>query len=483
MIHFRSIFYLSGWLLIILAMAMMIPVGFSLLFHYQNVDAFVFSSIITLFTGVLLVFSNRSDREFDFGKRDTFLVTSICWVIGIAFSSLPFIFSNKDMLFTDAAFEAVSGLTTTGATIFHNLQSIPPGLLVWRAMLEWLGGIGIVVMALTVMTELRIGGLELFQSESSDKSEKLLPRVRQMAKLIFTLYVILTILCFTALFLAGMGGFDAFCHTLTCVSTGGFSTYDASIGHFNSRLIELIIIVFMFIGGCSQLLFARTFFGKKSFITKDSQFRSYVKGLLLIILATIVWRLVTTDTDPLEVIVKTLFNITAIFTTTGYASEDYMTWGPFAMVLFFILPFIGGCTGSTTGGIKIYRFQVLWSIAETQLKKLRRPHGVFVPKFNGKRLSEDLFSSVAGFVILFVLSFVGLALTLAVLGVDFLTAMSAAAAVLTNLGPGLGDIIGPTGNYSTLSEGVKWCLMVGMIMGRLELLTIYVLFLPSFWKD
>ena len=280
-----------------------------------------------------------------------------------------------------------------------------------------------------------------------------------------------------------MGGFDAFCHTLTCVSTGGFSTYDASIGHFNSRLIELIIIVFMFIGGCSQLLFARTFFGKKSFITKDSQFRSYVKGLLLIILATIVWRLVTTDTDPLEVIVKTLFNITAIFTTTGYASEDYMTWGPFAMVLFFILPFIGGCTGSTTGGIKIYRFQVLWSIAETQLKKLRRPHGVFVPKFNGKRLSEDLFSSVAGFVILFVLSFVGLALILAVLGVDFLTAMSAAAAVLTNLGPGLGDIIGPTGNYSTLSEGVKWCLMVGMIMGRLELLTIYVLFLPSFWKD
>jgi len=483
MIHFRSIFFLAGWLLVILAMAMLIPVGIGLLFNYQNTEAFILSSIITLFTGVLLVFSNRSDREFEFGKRDTFLVTSICWVVGIAFSTLPFIFSNKSMLLTDAAFESVSGLTTTGATIFNDLASIPPGLLVWRAILEWLGGIGIVVMALTVMTELRIGGLELFQSESSDKSEKLLPRVRQMAKLILTLYITLTVLCFTALYLAGMHGFDAFCHTLTCVSTGGFSTHDTSIAYFDNPIIELIIIVFMFIGGCSQLLFARSFFGKKSFITKDSQFRAFVKGLSLVILATMAWRLVTTDTDPLQVVVKTLFNITSIFTTTGYASEDYMTWGPFAMVLFFVLPFIGGCTGSTTGGIKIYRFQVLWSIAETQLKKLRRPHGVFVPKFNGKRLTEDLFSSVAGFVILFILSFVGLALTLAVLGVDFLTAMSASASVLTNLGPGLGDIIGPTGNYGALSEGVKWCLMVGMIMGRLELLTIYVLFLPSFWKD
>jgi trk system potassium uptake protein TrkH len=350
-------------------------------------------------------------------------------------------------------------------------------------MLEWLGGIGIVVMALTVMTELRIGGLELFQSESSDKSEKLLPRVRQIAKTIFTLYIVLTILCFTALYLAGMRGFDAFCHTLTCVSTGGFSNYDDSIGHFNNPAIELIIIIFMFIGGCSQLLFARTFFGKSFFIIKDSQFKAYVKGILLVILATMAWRLVTTDTDPIQVVIKTLFNITAIFTTTGYISEDYTTWGPFAIVLFFFLPFIGGCTGSTTGGIKIYRFQVLWSIAETQLKKLRRPHGVFIPKFNGKRLSEDLFSSVAGFVILFILSFVGLALVLAILGVDFLTSMSASASVLTNLGPGLGDIIGPTGNYGSLSENVKWCLMIGMIMGRLELLTIYVLFLPSFWKD
>ena len=483
MIHFRCIFFFIGWLLIILSGAMIIPLVMEYTLGNQETAPYFLSAIISLFSGGLLVFSNKSDREVSFGKRDTFLLTTLSWVTLIAFSTLPFLFSSLPISLTDAIFEGVSGMTTTGATVLSELSTMPVGILVWRAMLEWLGAVGIVVMALTIMAELKIGGLELFQSESSDKSEKLMPRIRQMTKIIFLTYVCLTFVCFLILLTLGLPFLDAFCHTLTCVSTGGFANYDASIGHYNSLLIEGTMGLFMVIGGCTQLLFARAWMGRGLQFFQDQQIQTYLKALALFVMSLIVWRLLVTSEDPLTVIIKSFFNITSVMTTTGYSSEDYSAWGPFAMVFFFMLPFFGGCTGSTSGGIKVFRFQVLWSIALVQLKKLRRPHGVFLPSYNGKKISDTIFQSVVGFVLLFLLSFMGLALILGMQGLDFMTALSASCSMITNLGPGLGKVIGPAGNYASFSDNIKWCLMAGMILGRLELLTIFVLFLPSFWKD
>lgn len=483
MIHLRAIFFFVGWLLVILAGAMLIPCLFEYATGGGDALCYIMSSALSLFVGGLFVASNRSDQEIQMGKRDTFLLTTFSWLTLVVFSSMPFLFSKTPLSLTHAFFESVSGMTTTGATILSNIEQLPIGVKVWRAVLHWLGGIGIVVMALTIMAELRIGGLELFHRESSDQSEKLLPRIRQMTRIIFMSYIGLTVVCFVFLCVLGLSFVDAFCHALSCISTGGFANYDASIGHYNHLPLELVLGVFMVIGGCPQLLFARIWTGKFKQFFQDDQVRAYLKILAFMVLSIALWRILREGGEPFRVLVKTFFNVTSVLTTTGFSSEDYSSWGTYAMVFFFVVPFLGGCTGSTSGGLKIFRLQVMYSLAVVQLKKLRRPHGIFLPKFNGKELSESLFHSVIGFVMLFMMSFMAFAVVLGFLGLDFMTALSASASMLTNIGPGLGEVIGPAGNYASFSESVQWFLMVGMILGRLELLTLYVLLLPSFWRD
>jgi len=445
---------------------------------------YLLSQFIMVFFGTLLVFSNKSASEIDFDKRDSFLLTTMAWLSGIGFSSLPFMLSSINIGYTDALFEAVSGLTTTGATVLKGLDSMPKGILFWRSMLQWLGGIGIVVMALTLLTDMRVGGLELFQSESSDRSEKFLPRIAQITKVIFTTYLTLTILCFGILLFLNLDWFDALCHSLTTVSTGGFSTHDQSIGFFKNKSLEYVLVVFMFFGGVTQLLFGHFFTKNWRAFFKDEQIRTYGRISLFFILTTLFWNLaMQREGNVFEVVTKSIFNVVSVVTTTGFVSADYSVWGGVSLMVFFIAPFVGGCTGSTSGGMKVFRFQVLWRVTFAHLQKLRRPHGVFLPKYNGKQISGSIFDSVAAFVILFIFFFVVLAFSLSVFGLDFITTFSAAASMLTNLGPGLGQHIGPNQTYAELVWPVKWILMIGMLLGRLELVTILILLLPSFWKD
>ncbi|MEI8320626.1 MAG: TrkH family potassium uptake protein [Alphaproteobacteria bacterium] len=484
MVHFASIFYLIGWLLLILSGFSIFPAAIDFFRGCDDYKVYLFSGVVMVFLGALFIFSTRSEEELEFDKRDSFVLTVMAWLLVIIFSAIPFLLAGYNFSCTDSFFETVSGLTTTGATVLVKLDQMPWGILLWRSILQWLGGIGIVVMALTVLTEMRIGGMELFQTESSEKSEKFLPRVAQIAKIIFWVYLILTVLCFACLWACGMTWFDALCHSFTTVSTGGFSTHDASITFFNSFKIEGILTVFMFLGGITQLSFIHLWDGRWKKFFEDSQFQSYTKILFAAVLALIAWKLIyKNEEEPLTIIVKTLFNLTSIMTTTGFESTDYTAWGGFAIILVFFLPFIGGSTGSTSGGIKVFRCQVLWEVAVNQLRKIRRPHGIYLPKYNGREISKEGFNSVSAFFIFFLISFAMLALILAFLGLDAMTALSASASMLTNVGPGIGEVIGPTKTYTHLTDSVKWVLMVGMLLGRLELLTLYVLFLKSFWKD
>ncbi|MFN7662639.1 MAG: TrkH family potassium uptake protein [Alphaproteobacteria bacterium] len=483
MAHFRSIFYLIGWLILILAGAMTPSFLIDFVANHPDYKIYLLSQAIMVFLGVLLVFSNKSGAEIDFDKRDSFLLTAITWMFGIGFSSIPFLLSSIDISYTDAFFETVSGLTTTGATILRHLDTLPRGILFWRAMLQWLGGIGIIVMALTLLTDMRVGGLELFQSESSDRSEKFLPRIAQIAKVIFITYLSLTVLCFLALITLQLNWFDALCHSLTTISTGGFSTHDESIGFFNNKFLEYVLVLFMFLGGVTQLLFGHLFTKNWKLFFKDDQIKTYSLLTLSFIVMVVSWNVWTQKSDYADIITKSVFNVVSAVTTTGFCSADYALWGGIGTMVFFFAPFIGGCTGSTAGGIKVFRFQVLWRVTFIYLQKLRRPHGVFLPKYNGKQISGAIFDSVAALVILFIFCFVLLSFSLSLCGLDFITTLSASSAMLTNLGTGLGAYIGPNQPYAELSLPVKWILMGGMLLGRLELVTILILLLPSFWKD
>ena len=483
MVHFRSIFYLVGWLIITLAGAMVPSAILDFIDQSPEYKSYLLSQIVMVFLGVLLIFSNKSSSDIDLDKRDSFLLTGSAWIFAIMFSSLPFLLSSNTESITDAFFETVSGLTTTGSTILTDLDHLPRGILLWRSMLQWLGGIGIIVMALTILTDMRVGGLELFQSESSDRSEKFLPRIAQIAKVIFMTYFVLTVLCFVSLILLNVSWFDAVCHSLTTISTGGFSTHNASVGFFNSPLVEYVLVIFMWSGGVTQLLFGYFFTRNWKSFFKDDQVKAYVKISFFFVIVMCIWNVMHQTGDVFSIITKSFFNVISASTTTGFSSENYSSWGGFAWVVFFIAPFIGGCTGSTSGAIKVFRVQVLWRITSIHLKRLRRPHAVYLAKYNGKQVSESVFDSVASFVMLFIFCYIFFCFLLSFLGLDFQTAMSSSAAMLTNLGPGLGDQIGPSSTYASFSPSVKWVFMIAMLLGRLELVTIIILLMPSFWRD
>lgn len=469
----------------ILAGSVLLPMAVDIYFGHPDYTAYLASFLIMIFFGLSLVLVNRTPHEIELTKRDTFLLTVLAWIIALAFCSLPFCLASPQLNLTDSLFETTSGLTTTGSTIMMNLDQTARGILMWRATLQWIGGIGIVVMALTIMPTLRIGGMELFQTESSEKSDKFLPRIKQIAKTIFMVYIGLTVLCFIALYGAGMDWFDSLCHSFSTVSTGGFSTHDDSIAHFTTPSIKMIIIIFMILGGCPQLLLARLIRGQfKNFVT-DLQTKLYMQLMLMSALALILWRMFYQNEMFHSIALDTVFNIVSIVTTSGFEDTNYALWGSFATVLFFILTFIGGCTGSTSGGIKIFRLQILGRMSMMQLRKSHSPFAVFVPKYNHKAISESVFYSTASFFVIFLGCYVAIALLLGMLGLDFSSAVSASVATLSNVGISFGSFAGSTSTsaYALMDDSIKWVLMIGMLLGRLEFLTVLVLFLPSFWRD
>lgn len=473
---------LLGYMAIILGISMGIPAAIEFVEGGPDVLVFTYTSVGVLFVASLVVLSQRHEKMQLLSIRDAFLLTSAVWFVSIIIGCIPLRFGSLDLSWTDALFQSTSMLTTTGANLILNLDYTSHGILFWCSLMQWLGGKGIILMTLLFLPSLRVGGMQLFHTESSDKSEKIVPRMTHMAFIIFAIYVALTSLCSLLLWFAGFTGFDAICHGMTTISTGGFSTWDNSMKHPHSLLVECLVSVFMILGACPFILYASAYQnGIKKFF-KDYQVRGLLLTIFFFSLMLSVWRYTNVDINFVECFVGSLFNITSAITTTGYVSSDYGQWGGLALIVFFILPFVGGCSGSTSGGIKIVRVQILWFAMLSQLKKLRHPHGVFAIKYNGQTVSDGVLLSVCSFCALFLLTFAIMSIGVGLSNLDFITSISASISVLTTLGPGLGDVIGPSGNYESLSDGVKWWLSLGMIMGRVELVSIVLLLLPSFWE-
>lgn len=486
MIDIRPILQVIGILLSILAVTMLIPAAVDLAYGHQESYGFAGSAAITGFAGALIWISNRGHHRAELGVRQAFLLTVITWIAVSAFASLPMMFGHSRLSYADAFFETMSGLTTTGATVIVGLDSMPPGLLLWRALLHAMGGVGIIVVALALLPVLRVGGMQLFRTESSDKTQKLLPSTGELAIAITKVYLALSTLCSLAYLMGGMSLLDAICHALSTVATGGFANYDSSFAFFDSLYLEIVAIIFMLAGALPFTVYvaitSRKFNSRALPGLFDDQIRYFLLLCAVASLTMTVWVVATTDTSLPTALRQATFNIVSVITTTGFVSIDYMQWGAGATMVFFALYFMGGCTGSTTGSVKIFRYQVLIQAIRRILFRMITPHGVMNLKLNQIPVSEDTLASVMGFMFLFMVTIFVIGLGLTMTGLDFVTAMSSAASAVSNVGPGLGDISGPVGNFSSFSDSAKLLMSVGMLLGRLELFTVLVLMTPRFWR-
>lgn len=482
MLDLRPVFLIIGSLLTVLACAMALPALVDLAADHRDWQVFAAAGVATLFVGVSLILVNRAGGT-RLNLRQAFLLTTTSWVFIGAFAALPFLFASLDLSYADAFFEAMSGLTTTGGTVIVGLDNAPPGILLWRALLQWMGGIGIIAMAVAVLPMLRVGGMQLFRLESSDKSEKVLPRAAQIASGISLIYVALTMICAAFYWLGGMTGLEAVANAMSTLATGGFATADASFGKFDSVFIDFVATVFMMLGGMTFTLFLRVQQGEWRAPLRDIQTQWYFGIFLAFTIAITLWHWLVNGAPPGFALHHAAFNVASILTTTGFASTDYSLWGPFPVVLFFLLTFVGGCSGSTSGGIKVFRFQILFEIGRAYMRHAVAPSGIFVPKYNRRQITESVMQSVLAFIALYFVSWGAVSAALALCGLDPITSMSGAATALGNVGPGLGEIIGPAGTFAPLPDSAKWILSFAMLLGRLELVTVLVLLTRSFWRD
>lgn len=477
----RSIFYITGFFLIALSIAMLVPMTTSFFYkHTENdVMAFFWSGLITFATGLVMI-KQKGSLQIHLRPRDMYFLTVCTWLIVCIFSALPMTMI-RHISYTDAFFEAMSGITTTGATVLSNLDTTAPALLIWRSMLHWIGGIGFIVMAVAILPMLRIGGMRLFQTESSDWSEKVLPRSHIIAKYILAIYVFFTFSGILAFYLSGMPIFESINHAMSAISTGGFSTSDSSMSNF-LPITHWITIILMILGSLPFTLYVTTIRGNYTSLLKDEQVRGFFSILLICCLLLSFWLWMHSERSLLDSLRVASFSVISVVTTTGLAVDDYNQWGSFAIILFFYITFLGGCSGSTTGGLKIFRLQISWRLLIANLKQLIHPRAVIPQKYNGHNLDDEIVRSILAFTffLFFIISLI--ALYLAYLGYDMMTSLTAATAMVCNVGVGLGDIIGPAGNYSSLHDSAKWVLSFGMLLGRLEIITVLVLLTPSFWR-
>ena len=479
MSNYKTVFFTLGILQIILGVFMFIPIIFQ--FIYSEVDSSFFgASIVTIIFGTLFFLSNL-DHDKRLTLQQAFLLTALSWLSIAIFGSLPFVFSDLDFSFTNAFFESMSGITTTGSTIISNLNEMPRSILLWRAILQWLGGIGIIIMAITLMPIMNVGGMQLFKVSNNDSSEKILPKSKEIALRLIYIYTSLTLLCGITYKIFGMGFFDSLTHSMTTIATGGFSNYNESIGFFNSVSIEIAAMIFIILGSLPFIAYIKFMSGNKKIFFNDSQIKSFFKIIIFSIIILSIY-LIISKSDEFN-FRSIFFNIISILTGTGYVNAEFDSWGSFTLILFLGLMFIGGCAGSTTCGIKIFRIQILYLFIINQLKKIIYPKGIFVLKYDQNPIDNKFISSIISFIYMYLVIFFILTALLSLTGLDFVTSISGAATSISNVGPGLGSIIGPNGNFSTLPDISKWILALGMILGRLELFAILVLFLPSFWRN
>ena len=479
MSNYKTVFFTLGILQMVLGVFMFIPI--ILQFVYSEIDSSFFgASIVTIIFGTLFFLSNL-DHDKQLTLQQAFLLTALSWLSIAIFGSLPFIFSDLNFSFTNAFFESMSGITTTGSTIISNLNEMPKSILLWRAILQWLGGIGIIIMAITLMPIMNVGGMQLFKISNNDSSEKILPKSKEIALRLIYIYTALTLLCGLTYKIFGMSYFDSLTHSMTTIATGGFSNYKESIGFFNSVSIEISAMIFIILGSLPFIAYIKFISGNKKILFNDAQIRSFFK---IIIFSVAILTIYLAISNSAELNLRSIFfNIISILTGTGYVNAEFDTWGGFTLILFLGLMFIGGCAGSTTCGVKIFRIQILYLFISNQLKKIIYPKGVFVLKYDQNPIDNKFISSVISFIYMYLVIFFVLTALLSLTGLDFVTSISGAATSISNVGPGLGSIIGPNGDFSSLPNISKWILTLGMILGRLELFAILVLFLPSFWRN
>ena len=478
----KTVFFLIGILLIVLGASMLAPYSLQIIFR-ENSHSFLSASFVTIFIGVLFVLANL-EREFKLNLRQTFLFSSLAWIMVALFGSLPFLLSTQNFSLSEAFFESMSGITTTGATIISDLDNSPKSILLWRAIMQWLGGIGIVVMAITILPLLKVGGMQLFKMEGPDSTEKILPRTIEVATIIISTYIALTFLCGFFYWTFGMSIFDSVSHAMTTIATGGFSTHNDSIGYFNSSNIEIVASIFIILGSIPFISYLKFAQGNKKVFFQDVQIKGLIYLLALSIFVMFLYLIfINYESNLFDKIRISSFNVISILSGTGYVTDDFGLWGKFSLIFFLLLMFIGGCAGSTACGIKIFRLQMLLMFLKNQVKKIISPNSVLILKYNNQKISDDFINSVIIFIFTFLFIFLIIAMLLSISGLDFITSISGAASSISNVGPGLGDIIGPNGNYKNIPDISKWILSAGMLLGRLELFAVLVLFFPSFWRN
>ena len=480
MINLRIILFFLGILITSLGIAMILPLGIEFIYSGVNKSNFLISTLLTLFIGITLILAfNKEEKKINI--KDTILITTLSWPVMIILSSLPFYLDNNTNYFIDAIFEATSGLTTTGATIYQNVESLSLGILVWRSLLQWLGGLGIIVFAIAIIPIFNIGGIKLFTQDWSEKPKDLHYRPKEIAKLLGSIYVFFTLIILILLHRSGLGLFDAFCHSLTTVATGGFSTKSSSIGFYNNFFTELVIVFGMLIASLPFTLYVSCF--RKNFsIIHDSQVLLFLSLIIFFVLTVTIWIHFENNINILLALRLSLFNSISVMTGTGYSTENFSNWGYFANTIFLLMMLIGGCSGSTTGGLKIFRIQVLWAIVIKELKNIKSPRAINTINLKNININENVINSVMIIFFCFIFSTFFISSIFMYYEYDFITSVSAALTCISVVGPGLGNIIGPEESFYSLPSILKLLLSFGMVLGRLEFLAFLIILAPRFWN-
>ena len=482
MLDVRPVGYVIGLLVAALGVTMFAPLLADFNAGNGHWPVFLESAVITILVGGLVALACQNGVSQGLSIRQTFLLTTLVWLALPLFGSLPFLLGDAELDFTDAFFEAMSGLTTTGATVIVGIENLPEGLKLWRSIMQWLGGIGIIVVAMVFLPELRVGGMQIFQSEAFDTMGKILPRAAEISSRISVIYVAITLLCALSYSIAGLNAFDSITHAMTTVATGGFANYDSSFGAFGAGP-HYVGSIFMILAALPFVRYVQLISGGGAKpLWADSQIRTFFFVIFSLVFVMTLWLWQTFHGFSELGFREALFNVVSILTGTGYASADYMQWGPFAVTMFFFIGLIGGCAGSTACSVKIFRYQLLFASIKAQIRRIHSPHGVFTPRYQGRPVGDDILNSVMAFFVAFMVAIGVVGVLLALTGLDFITSISGAAAALANVGPGLGNEIGPAGNYAGLNDAAKWILAMAMLVGRLEIMVVFTIISWHFWR-
>jgi trk system potassium uptake protein TrkH len=479
MLDLRPVLFLVGLLICVVGVAMIVPATMNWLGGSPTPEPFSIAAAFALGVGGLFVLANRG-VDMSLTLRQAYLLTFLAWLAVPMVGALPLCFSELQLSYTDAFFETMSGVTTTGSTVLVGLDTMPRSILLWRALMQWLGGVGIIVMAIAILPWLRSGGMQLFRAESSDRHDKPMPRLAAITTALCGAYMAVSVACAIAYYWAGMSAFDAIAHAMTTLSTAGYSTRDLSFFDYPAS-VQWVGVVFMIAGALPFLLYVRAVHGDWA-ILRDRQVHLMVLLLASAVVVLAVWLHLHGERPLDDAIRLAAFNATSVMTTTGFASDDFALWGPLAVGVFFYLMFIGGCTGSSAGAIKVFRLRVLFIVLRAHVARRFLPHAMVQRHYDGRALSDDVVEGVMAFLAVYFMAIAFAALALGAFGLDWLTALSGTVQAIGNVGPGLGPIIGPAGNFASLPDGAKWILAFTMLLGRLELFTVLVLLTPGFWR-